>query len=148
MAPSREYSPLQLHFDGCILHGELRLPAPSKKQALSESGAIASFVMLGCRHYITGQEPEKGLASHKLKNWVLKPFMWSLRYETFARTGSYPTRLDDLAASAFSTEAQNLVRTFQQLCAGTFESPCIPVVETTESVATRLMMEVSAQLDT
>ena len=143
----REFSPLQLHLDGRILHGKLRLPSPSDQDALAEAGAIAGFVMLGCRHYITGQESEEVLASRKLKNWVLKPFMWSLRYEAFARTGSYPMRLDDLTASAFSAEAQGLVRTFQQLQAGTFESACIPVVETTESVATTLMKEVSTQLE-
>ncbi len=141
------FSPLQLYFDGCVLHGELCLSSPSDQEALSEAGAIAGFVMLGCRHYITGQEPEEALANHKLKNWVLKPFMWSLRYESFARTGSYPKQLDNLAASAFSAEARGLVRTFQQLLAETFDEPCIPIVETTESVATTLMKEVSTQLE-
>jgi predicted nucleotidyltransferase len=141
------FRPLPLHFEGRILHGDLCLPSPSSRDALAEAGAIAAFVMLGCRHYITGQESEEVLASNKLKNWVLKPFMWALRYEVFARTGTYPLKLDALSVSACSETAQSLVRTFQQLLSGTFNSPCIPVVETTESVATELMNEMTKQLE-
>jgi predicted nucleotidyltransferase len=133
------FSPLQLHFDGQVLHGTLRLQPPSRTQALREAAAIASFVTMSCRHYIVGRTPADSLLKGKLRNWVLKPLMWALRYEVFARTGHYPKELHQLVQTADSPSARELVQVFRQLLSEEFQGDSLQVVQKAEGVARHLM---------
>lgn len=140
------FSPLQLHFGAQILHGELRLPSPSREDILAEAASLAAFVMMSCRHYIVGQESEAALAKGKLDHWVLKPLSWALRYEVLARTGTYPRELEELTEVAWSEEARELVRIFQQLRTSQFTSRYMPVVERAEATAKQLIRDIEERL--
>lgn len=134
-----QFSPVQLHLDGVILHGRLDVPKPSPEEVLNQAGAIAAFVMMNARHYITVSEPEETLAQGKLEKWVLKLLMWALRYEAFWRGGMYLRSLVDLEKHTFSPEAVHLVQVYQQLLERTFCGPWMPVVKQAEVVAGQVM---------
>lgn len=133
------FSPLQIHFDGQVLHGTVRLERPARSDVVREAAAIACFVMMSCRHYIARRESAESLLKGKLMNWVLKPLMWALRYEVFARTGRYPKRLEELAQTAGTEAARELVEVFRQLLTAEFRGNCIEVVDKAECVARRVM---------
>lgn len=139
------FSPLQLHFDGCVLHGELRLPPPTERQVLAAAGAISAFVLMSCRHYIASQEPEESLAKGKIRNWVLKPLMWALRYDVLARTGTYPVTIEELAQTPISQEARDLVLIFKQLLTSDCAGPCMPIVERAEALSRLLVQRVEGR---
>jgi predicted nucleotidyltransferase len=134
-----QFSPIQLHMDGLIIHGELDLPQPSPKDLLRQAGAIAAFVMMSARHYVTVRETEERLARGKLQKWVLKPLMWALRYEASWREDLYPRTLPDLSKAAFSPEAVRLVGVYQQLLENRFSGPWMREVEQAESVAREII---------
>jgi len=138
------FSPLQLHFDGRVLHGQLRLPPPTIQEVLAAAGAISAFVLMSCRHYIATQEPEESLAKGKIRSWVLKPLMWALRYDVFARTGAYPVTIDELSQAPISQEARDLVVIFKRLVASSYAGPCMPIVERAEALS-RLLMQQAEQ---
>ena len=108
-----EFDPMQLHFDGVIVHGRLDLPKPSPEAVLLAARTIASAVVMSCRHYLTTDESGEALEIWKIHRWVLKPLMWSLRYEMFYRTGRFPRTLNDLALSTENTAASSLVRIYE-----------------------------------
>jgi GrpB-like predicted nucleotidyltransferase (UPF0157 family)/RimJ/RimL family protein N-acetyltransferase/SAM-dependent methyltransferase len=134
-----QLSSVQLHLDGVILHGRLDLPKPGPTEVRRLAGVLAVSVMMGARHYLAVRESEESLAQGRLEKWVLKPLMWALRYEAFARTGCYPRSLAELAECACSPEAVRLIEIHRQLHERTFAGPWMPVVEQAESVAREVM---------
>lgn len=138
------FSPLQLHFEGQVLHGSLRLERPSPARIRQEAAAIACFVTMSCRHYVTSQEPEQSLRQGKLRTWVLKPLMWALRYDVLARSGNYPRTLDELAQAPISPPARELVEAFSQLLKPEFHADCRSVLKKADEVARELMQTAQA----
>ncbi len=134
--------PAQFHLDGIVLHGELSLPPLTDDDVRGAAARIGAEVLMSCRHYMTAREPEAALADGKLRTWVLKPLMWALRYEAYARLGEYPRDLELLGAVAFSADAQALVDTYRQMLADAFDGECLPIVDMAETVARDLLRRV------
>ncbi|MAF12160.1 hypothetical protein CMK11_17075 [Candidatus Poribacteria bacterium] len=139
------FEPAQFHLDGIVLHGELSLPPLTDDDVRGAAARIGAEVLMSCRHYMTAREPEAALAAGKLRAWVLKPLMWALRYEGYARLGEYPRDLATLHDVAFSPDAQALVDTYRQMLAGGFDGECLPIVDLTETVARDLLRRVDDQ---
>ena len=114
---TEQFSPVQLHCEGIILHGKLDLSKPTKEELLIECSRIASFVLMSARHYISVQESEVSLQQGRLQKWIINPLMWALRYEILANTNVYPRTSDDLLLAASSNR---------------MSSPCKPTQKTLE----------------
>ena len=126
---TEQFSPVQLHCGGIILHGKLDLLKPTKEELLTECGRIASFVLMGARHYISVQESEASLQQGRLQKWILNPLMWALRYEILANTNVYPRTLDDLLLATSSNRMNSLVKLHKELLRSEYAGPCMPIIE-------------------
>jgi len=53
-------------------------------------------VLLSIRHYLSVDEPVEKLTCQKIKRYILKPLMFSLRLERWCTCGNYPRSITDL----------------------------------------------------
>lgn len=137
---TEQFSPVQLYCEGIILHGKLDLSKPTKEELLTECGRIASFVLMGARHYISVQESETSLQQGRVEKWILNPLMWALRYEILANTNVYARTLDDLLLATSSNRMSSLINLRKELLRCKYAGPYMPIVEKV-ALLTRQMIE-------
>lgn len=54
---------------------------------------------MSIRHYISVDEPLEKLTHQKIKTYILKPLMFSLRLERYCKTGVFPLSINELLYS-------------------------------------------------
>jgi len=138
---SKGFSIVQLHLDGVVLHGELKIPMPQQAEIREECMKLAAFCLMSARHYITVCEPEKALL-RKLDRFLLKPLVWAIRYEVFLRTGEYHKATDDLCQAITDPETRELVSIRQELCQNRYQGQCTPVIYAAASACSRILSTV------
>lgn len=116
-----QFDPVQLYIGSQMLYGSLPDPAPSESDILNYALSLASFSLMSARHYLAVNETEESLSKCKLLKWVIRPFVWALRYRIFCKTSKYPRKLEDLTSSLTDVQEKEIVWIFGQLLSGKFK---------------------------
>lgn len=132
------FSPVQLHLDGVVLHGQVTVPAPTMAEIRQDRDELAASVLMGARHWVTVHEPEEAIR-RKLDKWLLKPLVWAIRYDVFLRTGRYWKQLDRLCEATVDTQSRRLVEAYRQCRHGGFAGDCMDVLNSAMGVCGRFL---------
>jgi predicted nucleotidyltransferase len=134
------FSVLQLHLDGVMLHGTLKLPEPTKEDIRQDCLELAAFCLMSARHYITVREPDTVLL-RKLDRFLLKPLVWAIRYEVFLRTGTYNRASKQLCQAITDPDTRSIVSACQDFRHSRYQGPCMPVIDAAARVCSRMIAE-------
>lgn len=132
------FSVLQLHLEGVVLHGALKLPEPTRAQVHEECLELAAFCLMSARHYVTVAEPDEALG-RKLEPWLLKPLVWAIRHETFLRTGKYLKPTQDLLDAITEPDRRAIVTAYREFRLRRQAGPFMPLVHTAARVCGSLI---------
>lgn len=134
----KAFSVVQLRMDGIVLHGELKLPAPTREEIRQDAAELAVAALMSARHYISVCEPQEALL-HKLDRFVLKPLVWAIRYDVLLSSGRYHKDAQRLCEAIADDDRRMLVQVHLDLRCGTFNGPCTPIIRTAASVAGQMI---------
>lgn len=102
-----------IFLEGVHLYGKVIVQKPISKQEVKQTfKGYLSEILLSIRHYISVDEPKENLTYNKIKTYILKPLMFSLRLERYYTCNKYPLTSIELLDSYTDSEVSILVNYF------------------------------------
>ena len=128
------------------MHGELKLPTPTKKEILLEIGRLSAFVLMSVRHYITANEDEASLIERKLHKWVLKQLILAIRYEAYFKDDKLLRTREQMDNHEFSEEKREIIKAYYELLKGEYNGTCEDILQKADGMSKTLINSVEEVL--